>query len=159
VNKLDKERADFGATLDALRERFGHSCVPLALPIGNEKSFRGVVDVVRMKAYEFDAGGKPKEIPMPDEARGYVHETHDKLIESVADADEPGMDLFLEAGTLTDEEFMGGRRKAILNRSLPPVFAASSANLPGVMPLLDEIVDYPPNPADLGPVKAKSGAD
>jgi elongation factor G len=80
INKLDKERADFGATLDALRERFGHSCVPLTVPIGAEKNFRGVVDVVRMKAYEFDAGGKPKEIPLPEEARGLVDETHGKLV-------------------------------------------------------------------------------
>src|SRR5262249_56440172 len=141
VNKLEKERADFGATLDALRERFGHSCVPLVLPIGNEKNFRGVVDVVRMKAYEFDAGGKPKEIPIPDEARGYVDETHDKLIEAVAESDETLMEHFFEAGTLTDEEFIGGMRKAILNRSLTPVFAASPANLTRRMPLLAAIVD------------------
>jgi elongation factor G len=159
INKLDKERADFGATLDSLRERFGHSCVPLTLPIGSEKNFRGVVDVVRMKAYEFDAGGKPKEIPLPEEARGYVGETHEKMIEAVAESDEALMEKFFEAGTLTDEEFIGGMRKAILSRSLTPVFAASSANLIGVMTLLDAIVDYAPNPADLGQIKAKASAD
>ncbi len=159
INKLDKERADFGATLDALRERFGHSCVPLTLPIGAEKNFRGVVDVVRMKAYEFDAGGKPKEIPLPEEGRGYVDETHEKLVEAVAESDEALMEKFFEAGTLTDEEFIGGMRKAILSRSLTPVFAASSANMIGVMTLLDAIVDYAPNPADLGQIKAKAGPD
>src|SRR5499427_1800592 len=159
INKLDKERADFGATLDALRERFGHSCVPLTLPIGAEKNFRGVVDVVRMKAYEFDAGGKPKEIALPEEGRDYVDETHGKLIEAVAESDEALMEKFFEAGTLSDEEFIGGMRKAILGRSLTPVFAASSANLIGVMTLLDAIVDYSPNPADLGPIKAKGAAD
>ncbi len=159
VNKLDKERADFGATLNALRERFGHSCVPLALPIGSEKNFRGVVDVIRMKAYEFDANGKPKEVPIPEEGRGYIDETHEKLIEAVAESDETLMEHFFESGTLTDGEFIGGVRKAIVNRSLTPVFAASSANLIGVMTLLDAIVDYAPNPADLGPVKAKAGAE
>ena len=69
------------------------------------------------------------------------------------------MEHFFEAGTLTDEEFIGGMRKAILSRSLTPVFAASSANLIGVMTLLDAIVDYAPNPADLGPIKAKASAD
>ena len=69
------------------------------------------------------------------------------------------MEKFFEAGTLTDEEFIGGMRKAILSRSLTPVFAASSANLIGVMTLLDAIVDYAPNPADLGQIKAKASAD
>jgi elongation factor G len=159
INKLDKERADFGATLDALRERFGHSCVPLTLPIGAEKNFRGVVDVVRMKAYEFDASGKPKEIPLPEEARGQVAETHEKLIEAVAESDETLMEHFFDSGSLNDDEFVGGMRKAILNRSLTPVFAVSSTNMAGVMTLLDAIVDYAPNPADLGPVKAKSGSE
>jgi elongation factor G len=159
INKLDKERADFGATLNALRERFGHSCVPLTLPIGAEKNFRGVVDVIRMKAYEFDANGKPKEVPMPEEGRGYIDETHEKLIEAVAESDESLMEHFFEAGTLTDEEFIGGMRKAIVNRSLTPVFAASSSSLVGVATLLDAVVDYAPNPADLGPVMAKNSAD
>jgi elongation factor G len=159
INKLDKERADFGATLDALRERFGHSCVPLTLPIGAEKNFRGVVDVVRMKAYEFDNNGKPKEIPMPEDARGQVSETHEKLVEAVAESDETLMEHFFDSGSLNDDEFIGGIKKAILNRSLTPVFAMSSANMAGVVTLLDAIVDYAPNPADLGPVKAKAGAD
>jgi elongation factor G len=158
VNKLDKERADFGATLEALRERFGHGCVPLTLPIGTEKNFRGVVDVIRLKAYEFDAGGKAKEIALPEAGRGYIDETHEKLIEAVAESDETLMEHFFEAGTLTDDEFIGGVKNAILNRSLTPVFAASSANLIGVMTLLEAIVDYAPNPAELGPVKGKANA-
>ncbi|HEU0183745.1 MAG TPA: elongation factor G [Blastocatellia bacterium] len=159
INKLDKERADFGATLTALRERFGHSCVPLTLPVGAEKNFRGVVDVVRMKAYEFDAGGKPKEIPLPEDARGPAGEWHEKLIEAVAESDETLMERFFDSGSLSDEEFIGGIKKAIVNRSLTPVFAASSISLAGVATLLDAIVDYAPNPADLGPVKAKAGAE
>jgi elongation factor G len=155
VNKLDKERADFGATLDALRERFGHSCVPLTLPIGSEKNFRGVVDVIRLKAYEFDASGKPKEVALPEEGRGYIDETHEKLIEAVAESDETLMEHFFEAGTLTEEEFIGGLKKAILNRTLTPVFAASATSMVGVITLLDAIVDYAPNPSDLGPIKAK----
>src|SRR5262245_27886890 len=69
------------------------------------------------------------------------------------------MEKFFEAGTLTDEEFIGGMRKAILSRSLTPVFAASSATLISVITLLDAIVDYAPNPADLGQIKAKASAD
>ena len=159
VNKLDKERADFGAVYNALRETFGNSCVPLTLPIGTEKNFRGVVDVIHMKAYEFDANGKPKEIPIPDDGRGYIDETHERLIEAVAESDDSLMEHFFDAGTLTDEEFLNGLRKAIINKNLTPVFAVSSANMTGISTLLDAIVDYAPNPADLGGVKAHAGVD
>lgn len=159
VNKLDKERADFGAVYNALRETFGNSCVPLTLPIGTEKNFRGVVDVIHMKAYEFDANGKSKEIPIPDDGRGYIDETHERLIEAVAESDDTLMEHFFDAGTLTDEEFLNGLRKAIINKNLTPVFAVSSASMIGISTLLDAIVDYAPNPADLGGVKAHAGVD
>lgn len=159
VNKLDKERADFGTVYNSLRETFGNSCVPLTLPIGTEKNFRGVVDVIHMKAYEFDASGKPKEVPIPDDGRGYIDETHERLIEAVAESDDALMEHFFDAGTLTDEEFLNGLRKAIINKNLTPVFAVSSANMVGISTLLDAIVDYAPNPADLGGVKAHAGVD
>ncbi len=159
VNKLDKERADFGAVYNALRETFGNSCIPLTLPIGTEKNFRGVVDVIHMKAYEFDANGKPREIPIPDDGRGYIDETHERLIEAVAESDDTLMEHFFDAGTLTDEEFLNGLRKAIINKNLTPVFAVSSASMIGISTLLDAIVDYAPNPADLGGVKAHAGVD
>jgi len=159
VNKLDKERADFGATYNALRETFGRSCVPITLPIGSEKDFRGVVDVIHMKAYEFDANGKPSEIPIPESGRGYIDETHERLIEMVAEADDTLMEHFFDAGTLNDEEFIGGLKKAIANRVLTPVFAVSSTNMTGIIPLLDAIVDYAPNPGDLGAVKGTVSAD
>jgi elongation factor G len=159
VNKLDKERADFGTVYNSLRETFGNSCIPLTLPIGSEKNFRGVVDVIHMKAYEFDANGKAKEIPIPDDGRGYIDETHERLIEAVAESDDSLMEHFFDAGTLTDEEFLNGVRKAIINKNLTPVFAVSSVNMIGVTTLLDAIVDYAPNPADLGGVKAHAGVD
>jgi elongation factor G len=159
INKLDKERADFGATLNAIRETFGSGCVPLTLPIGTEKNFRGVVDIIHMKAYEFDANGKPKEVDLPAEGRGYIDETHEKLVEAVAESDDTLMEHFFESGTLNDEEFLGGLRKAIINRTLTPVFAVSSSNMIGITTLLDSIVDYAPNPADLGPINARAGAE
>ncbi|MBO0722036.1 MAG: elongation factor G, partial [Blastocatellia bacterium] len=159
INKLDKERADFGSTLKSLRETFGNSCVPLTLPIGSEKNFRGVVDLIHMKAYEFDAGGKPKEVTLPDEARNAIDETHEKLIEAVAEADDSLMEHFFEAGTLSDEEFIGGVKRAILNRTLTPVFATSATNLVGVVTLLEAIAAYAPSPTDLGPVHARTGPE
>ncbi|MGH9802423.1 MAG: GTP-binding protein, partial [Blastocatellia bacterium] len=159
VNKLDKERADFGVVYNSLRETFGNSCIPLTLPIGTEKNFRGVVDVIHMKAYEFDANGKASEIPIPDDGAGYIAETHERLIEAVAESDDSLMEHFFDAGTLTDEEFLNGLRRAIINKNLTPVFAVSSATMVGVTSLLDAIVDYAPNPSDLGGVKAHDGVE
>ncbi len=159
VNKLDKERADFGATLNALRETFGNSCVPLTVPVGAEKNFRGVIDVLQRKAYEYDANGKAKEVPLPDGARGEIDETHEKLVEAVAEADDSLMEKFFEAGTLSDEEFISGVKKAIQNRTLTPVFATSSTSMVGIATLLDAIAGYAPTPADLGPIKGRTGAE
>lgn len=159
ITKLDKERADFGTVYNSLRETFGNSCIPLTMPIGTEKNFRGVVDVIHMKAYEFDANGNPKEVPIPEEGRGYIDETHERLIEAVAESDDSLMEHFFDAGTLTDEEFLNGVRNAIIHKNLTPVFAVSSANLIGVQTLLDAIVDYAPDPHDLGGVKAHASAE
>jgi elongation factor G len=154
INKLDKERADFGATLDALRETFSIHCVPFTLPIGSERSFRGIVDVIRMKAYEFEANGRAKEIPIPEEGRGYINETHERLIEAVAESDDTLMEHFFEAGTLPDDAFIGGIKKAILSGVLMPVFATSATTLVGIAPLLDMITEFAPYPSDLGAVHA-----
>ena len=158
INKLDKERADFGAVYNALRETFGRSCVPITLPIGAEREFRGVVDVIRMKAYEFDSAGRPKEVPIPESGRGYIDETHERLIELVAESDDTLLEHFFQDGTLNNEEFIGGLRKAIAGRVLTPVFAVSASSLIGVVPLMEAIADYAPNPADLGAVQALTGS-
>ncbi|MEP7271733.1 MAG: elongation factor G [Acidobacteriota bacterium] len=159
INKLDKERAEFGTTLNALRETFGRGCVPFTLPIGSEKGFKGVVDVIRMKAYEFDAAGKPREVAMPDEGRGYIDETHERLIEMVAEADDTLMEHFFEAGTLPDDEFIGGIKRAILSGVLNPVFAASASTMVGISPILEAVSAFAPNPADLGAVKGFFGPE
>ena len=159
INKLDKERADFGATLDAARETFGRSCMPLTMPIGREKDFRGVVDIVRMKAYEFDANGKAREIDVPSDGRDVIDSAREQLIELVAEADDALMEKFFEAGTLTDDELKTGIKKAILARTLTPVFAASAATLVGVTTLMDAIVAHAPTPADRGSVKGRASND
>ncbi len=159
INKLDKERADFGATLNALRETFSIHCVPFTLPIGLENNFRGIVDVIRMKAYEFDATGKAKEVPIPDTGGGYINEAHERLIEAVAESDDTLMEHFFEAGTLPDDEFIGGIKKAILSGVLMPVFATSATSLIGITPLLDAIAEFAPYPSDLGAVKAHPDPD
>ena len=159
INKLDKERADYGAALNQLRESFDMHCVPFTLPIGQEAGFRGVVDVIRMKAYEFDATGKAKEVPIPAEGSGYINEAHERLIEAVAESDDTLMEHYFEAGTLPDDEFIGGIKQAILQGVLMPVFAASATSLIGVTTMLDAMVEFAPYPSDLGAVHAHPDAE
>jgi elongation factor G len=147
ITKLDKERADFGMALESAQRTFSRAIIPFTLPIGKEKDFRGVVDVVHMKAYEFDAGGKAKEIDLPSEGRDVLDKTRERLIELVAESDDALMEKYFEEGTLPDEDVIPGIKKAIERSKLCPVFAVSSASLVGLSALLDGIVDYAPNPA------------
>ncbi|MGI8555326.1 MAG: elongation factor G [Pyrinomonadaceae bacterium] len=147
INKMDKERADFGHALDTAADSFARSIVPFTLPIGQEADFRGVVDVVHLKAYEFDRDGKPKEIPLPEKGRDVVNTTRERLIELVAESDDALLEKFFENGTLGDEDVIPNLSKAIANSKLCPVFAVSSETLVGLSCLLDAIVEYAPNPA------------
>jgi elongation factor G len=148
INKLDKERADFGSSLDQLRATFGRQCMPLTMPIGREKEFRGVVDVVQLKAYEFDEKGQAREVAIPEEGRGFLDEAREQLIEMVAESDDALMEKFFEHGTLTDEELFRGIKTAIAGRSLTPVFAGSSVTLKGVVKLLEGLASFFPAPAE-----------
>jgi elongation factor G len=145
VNKLDKERADFGHALDTARNSFARSIVPFTLPIGKETDFRGVVDVVHQKAYEFSEG-KMREIPIPDEGRDVVTSTRERLIELVAESDDALLEKYFENGTLEDEDVIPNLGRAIANSKLCPVFAVSSLTLVGLQNVLDAIIEYLPHP-------------
>jgi elongation factor G len=147
ITKLDKERADFGAALDSARGVFSRAIVPFTLPIGKEKDFKGVVDVIHMKAYEYDEQGKAKEIPIPSEGQDVINQTRERLIEVIAESDDALLEKYLEQGTLEDEDILPNINKAIAQSRLCPVFAVAGATLVGLQNLLDGIVDYAPNPA------------
>jgi elongation factor G len=147
ITKLDKERADFGAALDSARGTFSRAIVPFTLPIGKEKEFKGVVDVVHMKAYEFDEQGKARERELPAEGRDVIDAAREKLIEVIAESDDALLEKYFENGTLEDEDLLPNINKAIANSRLCPVFAVSSLTLVGLSALLDGIVDYAPDPA------------
>src|SRR5206468_3240760 len=104
INQMDKEHADFGMALDSARSTFSRAIVPFTLPIGKEKDFRGVVDIVHMKAYEFDAQGKAKEVDLPAEGRDALDKTRERLVELVAESDDTLMEKYFEEGTLPDED-------------------------------------------------------
>ncbi len=147
INKLDKERADFGHALDTAASSFARSIVPFTLPIGNEANFKGVVDVVHQKAYEFDKDGKAKEIPMPEQGREVFDATRERLIEIVAESDDALMEKYFENGTLDEADIYPNLAKAIANSKLCPVYAVSSETLVGLSILLDHLVEFAPNPA------------
>src|SRR6187549_15322 len=147
INKIDKEHADFGHALETASSSFARSIVPFTLPIGAEGNFHGIVDVVHQKAYDFDADGKAKEIPLPDEGRDVFERTRERLIEIVAESDDALMEKYFENGTLDEEDIYPNLAAAIAKSKLCPVYAVSATTLVGLQILLDHIVEFAPNPA------------
>ena len=147
INKLDKEHSDFGHAIETATSSFARSIVPFTLPIGSEANFKGVVDVVHQKAYEFDEQGKAKEIPIPETGRDIFERTRERLIEIVAESDDALMEKYFADGTLPEEDIYPNLAKAIAKSRLCPVYAVSSTNLVGLQILLDHIVEFAPNPA------------
>lgn len=164
VTKLDKEHSDFGKSVESAQNIFSRAIIPFTLPIGKEKDFRGVVDVVHMKAYELGPDGQAKEIDIPTEGREYVDKTRERLVELVAESDDALMEKYFEQGTLDEADILPNINKAIANSKLCPVFAVSGATLVGLRAFLNAIVDYAPDPAhheaEYGlPVDAPTDAD
>jgi len=147
ITKLDKEHSDFGRALESAQSTFSRAIIPFTLPIGKEKDFRGVVDVVHMKAYELGADGKAKEIDVPSQGRDFVEKARERLIELVAESDDALLEKYLEQGTLDEADILPNINKAIAQSKLCPVFAVSGVTLVGLRALLNSIVDYAPDPA------------
>src|SRR5213078_268379 len=147
VTKLDKEHADIGIALDSAHNVFKRAIVPFTLPIGKEHNFKGIVDVVHMKAYEFDANGKAKEIDIPTEGRDVVDKTRERLVELVAESDDALMEKYFEQGTLVDADVLPNIGNAIAQSKLCPVYSVSTTTLVGLSILLDHIVEFAPDPA------------
>jgi elongation factor G len=161
LNKLDRERASLERTLESLRRDCAREIIPIQLPIGEEKAFTGVVDLVRMKALTFAAdGGKITEGEVPAALAAQVNTAREQLIEMVAEADEQLMETFFSEGTLTQDQLVGGLRAATMAGKLFPLVCTSAAHVIGVQPLLDAIVDYVPSPAERDfPALERDGAE
>src|SRR5499427_8296134 len=147
VTKLDKEHAHFGMAVESAQKSFSRAIIPFTLPIGKEKDFRGVVDVVHMKAYELGADGHAKEIDIPSDGREYVDKTRERLVELVAESDDALMEKYFEQGTLAESDILPNINKAIAQSKLCPVFAVSTMTLVGLSTFLDHIVEFAPDPA------------
>src|SRR5436853_5548421 len=134
VTKLDQKHSDIGISLDSAHNVFKRAIVPFTLPIGKEHNFKGVVDVVHMKAYESDANGKAKEIDIPAEGRDVIDKTRERIIELVAESDDALLEKYFEQGTLEDSDVLPNIGKAIAASKLCPVYAVSTTKLVGLSP-------------------------
>lgn len=155
INQMDRDRASFERTLQALQGAFGRAVIPVQLPLGEEKNFRGAIDLVRMKAavYESNGSGKAKEIDIPADLADAAGKAHEALIEMVAEGNDKLMEEFFDKGTIPVEDLVPGFRQAIIERRLYPVIV--SAGLPniGSEQVLNFIADYLPSPVERGHVE------
>ncbi len=155
INKLDRDRASFERTMESIHERFGRSAVPIQLPLGSDKDFRGVIDLIRMKAYVYtvDGDGKGQETAIPAEYAEAAQKAHAELIEVVAEGKDELMEEFFEMGTLPEEHVISGVDEEMRELRIFPVLCMSGLHDIGSDWLLNLIVEAFPSPADRPPAK------
>jgi len=156
VNKLDKEHSDFYGAVGAMRETLSPRPFPLHLPIGSEQDFRGIVDLLHLKAFVTTDDGKGTEAPIPDDMAKLVDQYRGQLIEAAAESDDSLLEKYLDAGTLNEEEIQRGLREGILAGKVAPVVCCSATKLLGVRTLMSTIAELlPPAEGDTAkPAKA-----
>ena len=163
INKMDRLGADFGRVVKEVRERLGAETVLVQLPWGSEDNFRGVIDLLEMKAITFDAqsqGANMHDEAIPAELAADAERARAELAEKVAETDEAVLEAYMENPDLSANVLRRGLRKATLENALVPVLCGSSLRTKGVQPLLDAVIDYLPSPLDVPPaegVDPKSG--
>jgi elongation factor G len=153
VNKMDRVGAEFHRTVDMIISRLGAIPLVVQLPWGVEGDFKGVIDLVKMQAYEWTGEGKGDKfetVEIPADHAEAAREWHDKLVETIAEQDDPLMELFLEGVEPTIAQLQAGIRRATIKSKLNPVLCGSAFKNKGVQPMLDAIVDYLPSPIDIG---------
>jgi elongation factor G len=146
VNKLDRERSDFNSTVENVRERFGRSAVPVQMPIGTDKSFNGVIDLIRMKAYTYSAGGQPgKETEIPSTYQEAATRAHEELVEAVAEGKDDLMEEFFATGTLPCEHLISGLQEEMRERRVFPILCGAATQSIGADLLLNFVTEVMPS--------------
>jgi len=155
INKLDRDRASFDRTMESIRERFGRAAIPIHLPLGSEKDFTGVIDLVHMKAHIFvpDGDGKSKETEIPAAYAEAAKKAHEELVELVAEGKDDLLAEFFETGTLPEEHIIAGLDEEMRKDLVFPVLCMSGLHDIGSDRLLDLIVEAFPSPLDRPPAK------
>ncbi len=155
VNKMDRTGADFHRVVHMMRERLGCRAVAVQLPLGQEADFRGVIDLIEMKAVVWQ-NGEGREFTteeIPEQMLPLARRFREAMVEAAAETDEELMEKYLEGEDLTPEEIRRGLRRGVVRYAMVPVFCGASYRNKGVQPLLDAIVDYLPSPLDVPPVQ------
>ncbi|MBD3168377.1 MAG: elongation factor G [candidate division Zixibacteria bacterium] len=156
INKMDKENANAENAINGINEIFGNRAVPVQLPIGAAVEFKGVVDILKMKAFTY-ADGEANATEIPGDMQSTVDDAREKLIEAAAESDDALMEKYFESGELTEEEVISGLKKGIASGTVYPVFVGSSTQDVGIDLMLDFLSSSCPSPADKSPVKAYKG--
>ncbi|RKJ41498.1 elongation factor G [Acutalibacter sp. 1XD8-33] len=155
VNKMDIMGADFYRVVQMMKDRLKCNAVPIQLPIGAEDSFKGLVDLVKMKAYVYydDLGKDIREEEIPEDMKELCEKYHSEMVEHVAELDDALMEKYLEGEEISEEEIKACIRKATIANHMVPVTCGTSYRNKGVQKLLDAIVDYMPAPTDVPAIK------
>jgi elongation factor G len=155
VNKMDRVGASYERTIDMIRERLGAHPVAMQLPIGEEREFRGVVDLIEDVAIFWgdELGAKREIAEIPDELRELASERHAQLVEQIAETDDRLTEKFLEGEAIGKEELRAALRKAVITGKLTPAYCGTALRNKGVQTLLDAVVDFLPSPLDIPPVR------
>lgn len=158
VNKMDITGANFMLCVDQLKNRLKANAVPIQLPIGAEDNFKGIIDLIKMRAFlhKDDLGKEIEEADIPDDMKELAEEYHNKMVESVAEQDEELMMKYLDGEQLSEEEIKKGLRVGTIANTIVPVTCGSSYKNKGVQELLDAIIDYMPAPTDIAHIKGET---
>ncbi len=155
VNKMDRMGANFYKVYGQIRDRMRANAVPIQIPIGSEENFRGIVDLVQMKAYIYnnDTGTDIEEVEIPDEVKEVAAEYRTKLIESVAETNDALTEKYLEGEELTEAEIRAALRTGTISGTIVPMLCGSAFKNKGVQLLLDAVIDYLPSPVEVPPIQ------
>ena len=148
INKMDRENANFSKVLTQLREVFGNKIIPFELPIGSEANFRGVVDLIEMKA-KMNENGKCVDCEIPSDMRDEIKEYREMIVEAVAQTDEVLMEKFFNGEELTEEEMLKGLRAGVIQGDLLPVLCGAAVKNLGIQSLMETIENFMPSPSDI----------
>jgi elongation factor G len=162
VNKMDRVGAEFHRCVDMIGDRLGATALVIQLPWGVESDFRGVIDLVRMRALLWQTEGKGDTydtVSIPDDHIEAAREWRDKLLEAIAENDEEMMELYLEGTEPTAEQLIAAIRRATISSAITPVLCGSAFKNKGVQPMLDAIVDFLPSPVDIPSIKGHAVGD
>jgi len=161
VNRMDRENASYERAVESIQGAFGRAAIPIAIPVGEERSFRGVVDLLTGRALlprGGDQGGPPEPGEVPEAQRAAAQAQREKLVEMVAETDEGLMEEFFDKGSLPDERLAAGLRTAVALAKIFPILPTSSALNVGVHSLLDAVVDLLPSPTERGAARGTDPA-